>query len=192
MVLQRLADPASPVWPSLWESAGPTDARRPRTVFSVSRRTPTRWARALRRTRLSCAVSLFTVTGRQNPVRAISASNSASFGVRLVVLKTHHRVRLASVDHIDRDAQLGQLALPANPTASRSPSRCAPDTGSAPSETTHNACGSVAVLPRAKIVPSASFTQNAVSSFDTSSPTYSDMVTLLGLPIGTRRRDPAS
>ena len=30
--------------------------------------------------------------------------------IRLVVLKPHHRVRLARVDHIDRDPQLAQLA----------------------------------------------------------------------------------
>ena len=56
----------------------------------------------------------------------------------------------------------------------------------------NNACGSVATLPRAKTFPSLSLTQKAVSSFETSNPTYSDMVTLLCLPIGALSRNPAS
>ena len=48
-----------------------------------------------------------------------------------------------------------------------------------------------AALARAKTRPPSSFTQNAVSSFETSKPTYSPMVTLLRLPIGSRARDPA-
>ena len=40
-------------------------------------------------------------------------------GIRLVVLKTHHRVRLTRVDHIDREPQPAELAR--QPTRKRPP-----------------------------------------------------------------------
>ncbi len=99
----------------------PSDARRPRTVFSISRRRPTKWERALKSDPIPlCLLALH----RHRAAEPGAGDFRQKFGVarvRLVVLKLHHRMGPAGVDQLHRhmkDVTLAPNAEESEPAAS--------------------------------------------------------------------------